>query len=482
MALVLEIEYLLGVAFAAQGPDSAESDWPPQPDRIFSAFVAAWASRGEVAAERAALEWLECQDPPEIEASGHARRPAAANFVPVNDPATGTKGNRAVMPGYRPRQPRRFPAALPFDPTVRLVWNGAGSQHLEALDALARDVPYLGHSASLTRCRFLSDEGREPLGPDRNSVGSRARRGIYRGRLRELEARFHAGRRPLPGNDIRWPEPNREQPRDWLVLEMNDDPPNQVEGEPLLGRTIDLRAAPLACKTLRYAIMSGYGRAGLAVPEWVSGHQTDGVPSKDDHLAIVPLAYVGFTHADGQLMGFGLIAPPGRRLLEDEAFLRAMGKLVELGGDHLTLRLGQGTELTLLPSLAPSHRSLEPERYRHAAKVWSTVTPLVLDRHLKDGDGPAEIVAMVEAAALRATGVPTARVAVHKHAAIKGAPSAMPSGRAPRWTGWTVPPKLRSRRLVHATLAFSQEVAGPVLIGAGRFSGLGLCLPLSGEP
>ena len=44
MTLVLEIEFLAGVCFAAIGPDSEVPDWPPQPDRIFSAFVATWAA------------------------------------------------------------------------------------------------------------------------------------------------------------------------------------------------------------------------------------------------------------------------------------------------------------------------------------------------------------------------------------------------------------------------------------------------------
>ena len=57
--LTLEVEYLLGVAFAARGPADDAPDFPPQIDRVFSALVASWAARGERADERAALEWLE---------------------------------------------------------------------------------------------------------------------------------------------------------------------------------------------------------------------------------------------------------------------------------------------------------------------------------------------------------------------------------------------------------------------------------------
>jgi CRISPR-associated protein Csb2 len=42
MTIVLEIEYLLGVSFAAGAQASDVPDWPPQPDRVFSSLVAAW--------------------------------------------------------------------------------------------------------------------------------------------------------------------------------------------------------------------------------------------------------------------------------------------------------------------------------------------------------------------------------------------------------------------------------------------------------
>ena len=59
MKLVLEIEFLTGVYRGARSQASDAPDWPLQPDRVFSALVSAWASRGERANERSALEWLE---------------------------------------------------------------------------------------------------------------------------------------------------------------------------------------------------------------------------------------------------------------------------------------------------------------------------------------------------------------------------------------------------------------------------------------
>jgi hypothetical protein len=70
------------------------------------------------------------------------------------------------------------------------------------------------------------------------------------------------------------------------------------------------------------------------------------------------------------------------------------------------------------------------------------------------------------------------RVVLAAHSALRGAPSVRPGQHAPAWTGWRLPPSLASRRLTHAVLDFAEQVAGPVLLGAGRFTGLGLCLPL----
>jgi len=140
MTLVLEIDHLLGVAFAAGNQASEVPDWPPQPDRVFSALVASWGARGRRLEERQALEWLEAQPRPELVASAGWPRTAPTVFVPPNDPETGRVAGRRVMPDLRSRQPRRFPAYRPDDPEVRLFWPGAVAEAsiITALNALAR--------------------------------------------------------------------------------------------------------------------------------------------------------------------------------------------------------------------------------------------------------------------------------------------------------------------------------------------------------
>lgn len=485
MTLVLEIEYLAGVCFAAIGPDSPEPDWPPQPDRIFSALVATWAAHGEEPRETEALEWLERLPPPLLAASEAAPRTAATVYVPPNDPRSDKQKNaRGVLPSWRSRQPRRFPATRPLDPVVRLLWPDARPAEAiaVALQRLALDTAYVGHSSSLTRCHFLSDD-------DADLEQARpAQRRVYDGRFVELRQRFASGRRPLPGAHVALPPQAREarvnlfaDAGDWLILEHES------------GTMPDLRACALVAKRIRDVLMCGYKRQGLAdaVPTVVSGHDADRTPSRTPHLAVIPLADAGHPHADGHVMGFGLVPPAGSGILRDETFravLRRLAPQDERGRRRLTVQTrketppGQAFSIVLAPTVEPSRWSLEPERYTATAETFATVTPIVLDRHLKaTGAARQEEIAALIAEACRNIGLPEPEaVFPDKHSAITGAPSAAPSGHAPAWLRWRLPGALASRQLTHAVIRFARPVAGPLILGAGRFVGLGLCRPLDG--
>lgn len=481
MTLVLEIEHLTGVAFAALGPDSDLPDWPPQPDRVFSALVASWGARGQRATEARALEWLEVQPAPRIVASGHIARTAPVRFVPPNDPKSGTAGNPAVVPALRSRQPRRFPAARPFDPLVRYVWPGADPDAgtMAALEGLAADTAYVGHSTSQTRCRFTR-AGAEALPED----ALWPTRSVYKGRLAELCRFFDAGRRPNRGALVKPPaEAGREMPHGvfgerWLLLEHR------------AGDMPDLRAAALVAKEIRDTLSSGYRQIGLGdrVPEAVSGHRSGGAPALSPHIAIVPMSVTGSLYSDGHALGFAVVPPRDGGLFDDADFLRALRAVAPFdpkSGRHVLHLHRFG--LHLAPTVDPpgDRRSLDPALYTAPATTFATVTPIVLDRHLKEkGAARQEEIARQIAAACRNAGFPepeTQAIVPDKHSAVTGAPSAYPSGNAPAWMRWKLPESLASRQLTHAVIRFPEKVCGPVLLGAGRFVGLGLCRPLDPE-
>ena len=220
-----------------------------------------------------------------------------------------------------------------------------------------------------------------------------------------------------------------------------------------------------------------------AIPEVVSGHTPDGRPTRLAHLAIAPLAFAGFPHADGRVLGFALIPPPGTTLdgierLHD-AFERVASyrpdeerRVLELGGPPLNGPL----HLAPAPDEGLRKRSLSPDPYLEASSVWASATPIVLDRHLKRSDD-AKIRELV-ARACENAGVPRPdpdRIQVGKHSAVEGMPPARRLAGEPPWTRWKAPESLQTRPLVHAIIDFGRAVPGPVLLGAGRFTGLGLC-------
>jgi CRISPR-associated protein Csb2 len=483
--LALEVEYLAGVCFAAlpQANPTQHPDWPPQPDRLFSALVSTWSTRGQAPDERAALEWLEQQAPPQIEASDFEPRRVAISYVPPNDPT----GKPEVLPERRRRQARFFPAAIPHCPLVRFRWSIDPPEPaaFDALQSIARDVPYLGHSASLVRCRFIDTVPKEP-----DLKRSSAKRCIYPGRFQILERAYKSGGRPPQGEIVAGQDDasGSETPRsvfsqNWILLEDNG------------GDCPDLRAIAGVARQVRRAFLHLYGDA--PAPEFISGHQPDESPSLQPHLAILPLADVGWRYSVGRLMGLALVLPfdiDQRRVAAEQNWLagaddtdgavQAWQTFDHALNDLSTLKLGGLGVWNLFRTLQPTKKSLELERYTRAARRWATVTPLVLDRFpkAKSPEERDEEIASIIASSCENIGLPKpSRVRTFKHAAVKGAPSAYPSGNAPKWTGWTLPDFLAHRLLMHALVEFEQPVRGPIILGAGRYSGLGMCMGVQDE-
>lgn len=477
MSLLLEVEFLTGAYRGAEEPASPLADWPPQPDRIFSALVSSWAARGGNDEEEDALKWLESQEPPSVHASDCWFRNAPDVFVPPNDPQVSRTPAtyQQVLPATRRRQPRRFQAACPRDPTLTIAWQAEPDERcIEALRRLAHDVSYVGHSTSLVRCHFtlgVAEDLRHPAAPPR--------RVVYSGRLEELESAYRVnGVRPViragatvaPDLDSATSADRRTEEPEWLVLEVMSD------WRP------DLLASGVLCRDLRRTLMSGYRQIDLAnrIPEVVSGHAADGRPTKQPHVAIIPMAFVGREHASAAIFGFAVVPPAGVELAEIPGFpaaFDAVSKYEEQEQRRLLSVDGAGPDgsIDLSPVAGETAGSLSPAEYRRPARVWATVTPVVLDRHLKSFDDLEKRQILVSSCVNAGLPRPEPRkIQVTRHSAVLGVPSVVTGRSAPPWTKWRVPESLRTRTLVHAVIEFPEPVAGPVMLGAGRFTGLGL--------
>src|SRR5687768_2406645 len=182
----LEVEYLMGRVLASTHNDRTTVEWPPHPARLFSALVAAYeeCDLGDLA--RAALEWLETLPEPRIYAKPPEHegfvRDAHGVFVPVND--------SGAIPESRPRQVRWFPAFSPEDSHVWFIWNDTveSERHALALQRIAENVTYLGHSMSPVRVRVANSCPDPTLAPDR--AGSIIMRTTGKGRLLHLEETY----------------------------------------------------------------------------------------------------------------------------------------------------------------------------------------------------------------------------------------------------------------------------------------------------
>jgi len=136
-------------------------------------------------------------------------------------------------------------------------------------------------------------------------------------------------------------------------------------------------------------------------------------------------------------------------------------------------KLAPSTMARPLETLRPATWTAHPD----GAMQWSTVTPITYDHHPKAKDKAgylAEVAAMISAGCER-VGLPRPQTVIPTSvSAHLGAPPAHAFPRLRRKDG-------SERRHTHAILVFAEPVRGPVLIGAGRYRGYGLCRPMEVE-
>jgi len=482
--LAIEVEFLTGVSVAATPHRREEPEWPPHPDRLFQALVAAWGrSEAPREEERAALEWLEGLDMGELRVSAPQahRRDIAPVFVPPNDARTtrDPKKSVRVVPALRTnRQPRTFPAVVPAAqrPVVRYLWRQADGidQHRSALSRLAAEVTYLGHSHTLVRVALLDGESACD-GWDHAWIGASptALRMPHVGRLAHLIQSHEGSTRPNPSLALRTFHPPEARQRPHTLF----DPDTVVVLADDGGFVPALDAFPLIAKRFRDALLRTADQGGLPIPAMLSGHDADGSPTETPHLAVVPLADVGWRYSQGRLMGLALLWP---RAVADEERTDALKVLaLFLRQGYGELHFGPPGSWRIALDVASDRASLRAERYARTARRWGTVLPLVLDRHPKNK--PNRDLAAIVAQACLNVGLPEhavdgLRIEPQQYSPISGAPSVRAVA--------DVLPKdspYRGRPMRHVALSFAEPIRGPLVLGAGRYRGLGLCLPLDEE-
>jgi CRISPR-associated protein Csb2 len=489
--IAIGVELLMRRAVITRWDSREEPEWPPHPDRVFMALVAAWGGSGEYPSARAALEWLESLGPPALRVSEQrSPRSSFTSYVPVNDTADPVQKGKPLapmgsLPLGRVRQPRQFPAVVPESPTFYLIWPDveADPKQRDNLAALCGQVTYLGHSATPVRV-WMEDNPPEPsLIPTVGKARHRLR--VFGpGRLGYLLGCYRAGMRPQPSLWQGYAEPNRDVEKKERSGPFDS---GLIVLRQVGGRKFSLESCGMIAGALRDTLMKRWTKVrGTPAPEWLCGHAADDSPSRSPRPAYLPLGFVGREHADGHLLGVAVALPAGftpeqsaelfellaahdaREQDQDERwpFLQLVVKNPVLGREVGEMDL----ELDERPGPTRPY-TLRPDTWTGPACLWATVTPVILPRFPRRGLTPEEV--MVRACA--DAGFPSpVTVRTSFAPALPGVPHSKSFHVRPRNDK---PP----RPLTHAVLHFDGPVRGPVVIGDGRYRGYGVCRPIHDE-
>jgi CRISPR-associated protein Csb2 len=560
--LAVALDLLTGRYGATEYNDRGRAEWPPHPARLFSALVAAWADAEQPdPGERAALLWLESQEPPQLaysDAGELTRRRVVTVYVPGNDPtalrssidardaarvaaalamqqaqrsgdsrtlarattavrkaqtayrdavrraaaATGAESasmieaSLEVLPENRNRQPRTFPTVTPAQPTVWFVWPAADPDEITrvALDGLLARVARIGHSSTLVSCR-LGDAGERPVTLVPRSDGEIMLRVPGVGLLDRLEREYarHQGTRErlLPAAMTAYgpPDAPRASPLagvhsgDWIVLDLLQ---RTETGE--RNRAVGLTRSLELARAVRGALAANEPPEAVGL---ITGQFPDG--RARPHVAVVPLPDVGHRWAEGTVRGVALMLPKNEQREHLEAALE------NWQAQGLAMRLEHRDRQVLFapPRLAPAEEGWSelPMPLRRAtwcrpSRQWVSVTPVALDRFVRALHDPARHSAANEQArevvsrSCVHTGLPAPVEVAISPVGMTATVARAATGRRERSGGQRTFPSFVAagsgeyKQTVHVALTFAEKVRGPVLLGAGRYLGYGLFLPL----
>ena len=477
------------------------SEWPPAPARLFQALMAGAACGAAVPGEaQVALDWFETLPPPVIAAPHGIPGRAFTSYVPNNDLDAELakdkvpdldKAAAAIRVGKRIR-PVLFDAETP----ILYCWIfGDDDGQATALCALANGLYQLGRGIDIAWAEAVvidPDEAEQRISRHggivyRPSGGGGSGRELLcprPGLRRSLTARFEGLRtRFRTGGTNR--KPIRlfvQPPKPRLAKVAYDARPHRFLFEL---RTGDARPA-FAGWTLKAA-----AELVQEVRDQAANRLCDELPDSADaveryligrgardsdkaaRVRIVPIPSVGSEYADMAIRRLVAYVPQSCPLAaNDLAWAFAQVAWTEADG-------------VISKELQRADDDRMVGRFERRGRRWRSVTPLALpiarrrriepDRQAEEAKGAAERAAE-EARATAAvrqalhhagTGAPVAEVRVQRE------PFHHRGDRAEAFASGT---RFAKDVLWHAEVTFTEPVTGPLLLGNGRFLGLGLML------
>ncbi|MCY3932703.1 MAG: type I-U CRISPR-associated protein Csb2 [Acidobacteria bacterium] len=451
---------------AANTGQASRGEWPPAPSRLFAAFVAAdgTGERRRVT-DGTELSWLESLSPPEIQASAgssvlgqrledryvveHKPRGAPEDNTVQEYPA---RKSALVRPGFR---------VSPRNPKVVYRWDEEAPEAvLDGLRRRAARIGYLGTADSPVRVRAMALEP-ESTGVQGSYVPDPEGEVVITvaapGDLDLLDRMYEAwvehgpvigrGQFPALRHEVTYRSPGAPAPGEngtvvaWLRLR-----------PAVSGRRVSVITA-----LFKKAVLSAYQDLFGEPPPVLHGHGLG--RSGYDLARFLALPDVGYRWSRGRIHGLALWLPPASAPVESARARDAAWSLRRLAGQGINVSVVRWDSLDRLVAA-------NPKRWRRGSAGWATAFPAVHERR-----GP---VGLEEVARwCRHAGLPSP-VAV-RLARTPFVPGAVDL--APVEVNRPGRPKLPYS---HVEICFAEPVRGPVVIGAGRQRGLGLCVQVDG--
>jgi len=494
-----------------EGRYHGTGDWPPSPARLFQALVAGVGSGGPLGSQESkALGWLESRDPPVIASPLVTDGQLVKNYVPNNDlDAVGGDARRiGEIRAAKIIRPRMFDTDVPFMYAWGYDHDDESDIQAHSICSLAERLYQFGRGVDLAWAwgEVLDNEEVEARLPSYPGL-------IYRpsdggtgqilacpkpGSLKSLQARYAASRQRFKteqhGKLVK--QLFSQPPKPLFVRVAYDSPPSRRIYELRLADTkTSLGAWPLArASNLIVRLRDGaVERLRQALPRQKSeiervlvGRKADGDDDGPTSLRVrmVPLPSIGHRHADHEIRRLLVEVPPGCPVRADDVHWAFSGLELFAG------ETGATQPLTVTPSADEgifAHYGIGKRVFR----VWRTVTPVALPeparrRRIDPGRAAEEAKNGAERTAeqSRAAGavVQALRLAETRTLAevirVQREPFEANGDRVEAFAPGT---RFAKERLWHVQIKFSEPIKGPLLIGDGRFLGLGLFAPMGKE-
>lgn len=480
------------------GVAKGNPEWPPSPARVFQALVAG-AARGHAVPDAMvpAFKWLEGLPPPVIAAPIRKLGQSVGLFVPNND-ADALSDPRDVS-GIRTRkvvQPSLFPEDEPF----LYAWTISGdAAHADVIVASAAELYQLGRGVDMAwaigevldevelEARLQSYRGviyRPALGargvpmlacPTAGSLASlvkRHRSARFHTEVGRKKARTHFTNAPKP----RFVSVSYDRARTRVLFELHDRSADKPWPWPL-GRVVHLveMLRDAAAARLRHGL-PGHEQA---IESSLVGRKADGRDSVpiEHRVHIVPLPSIGFIHADRAIRRFVLSVPKGAPLSTAD---------VEWAFSGLEWAPPTGEASALIVTQTDDEDMLR--HYAGPSRRWRSVTAVALpERAKRRRIEPSRMREEAKNAAERIAEEDRAVDAVHaalRHAGIHGIATVVHVQREPfeakgvRADVFAESTRFAKERLWHVEIELDRPVHGPLVIGDGRFLGLGVMAPV----